>query len=93
MNCVPVQLVAEFYTTVDNSATSIEDIWMEVAAEVAAVDSITYMYYLQYLTFRNTGLIIDKHRAFENLHRHMPYVLSHNKTSLNLLGHCWELEG
>ncbi|XP_052226698.1 uncharacterized protein LOC127841681 isoform X4 [Dreissena polymorpha] len=97
MNCVPGQLVAEFYRTVtveDASCRLLSDYWMDLAV----VDSLPYLYYLQYLTFGTTGLISDKDSAFKNLHYHViskeseirPY---HIETSLNLLGHCCELEG
>ncbi|KAH3704032.1 hypothetical protein DPMN_079087 [Dreissena polymorpha] len=94
INCVPGQLVAEFFRLVKVEYSDLVhpfnlDFWKELAV----VDSITYMYYLQYLTFRNTGFISDSQRALKNLHRHVPYVSGHIETSLNLLGHCWELEG
>ncbi|XP_052285871.1 uncharacterized protein LOC127881771 isoform X2 [Dreissena polymorpha] len=102
MNCVPGQLVAEFYRTVtmeDANCRHASDgsFWMELAV----VDSRTYMYYLQYLTFRLTGTISGKHIAFKNLQDHVfsdgemcvPKTFGHIETSLNLLGHCWELEG
>ncbi|KAH3784123.1 uncharacterized protein LOC127842177 [Dreissena polymorpha] len=97
MNCVPRQLVAEFYRTVtaeDAGCRLYRDYWMDLAV----VNSLPYMYYLQYLTFRITGLISDKDSALNNLQY---YVLSkdlwkdqyHMEFSLNLIGHCWELEG
>ncbi|KAH3704029.1 hypothetical protein DPMN_079084 [Dreissena polymorpha] len=103
MNCVPEQLVAEFYRTVtveDENCRNLvvgRSFWMDLAV----VDSKTYMYYLQYLTFRFTGLISDKDIVFQNFQDHVfsdkdmyvPNTFAHVETSLNLLGHCWELEG
>ncbi|KAH3784258.1 hypothetical protein DPMN_162212 [Dreissena polymorpha] len=97
INCVPGQLVAEFYRTVtaEDKACRVVPIpfWMNWM-DLAVVDSLPYLYYLQYLIFRTTGLISDKEIAFKNLQtaifRHKNY---HIDTSLNLIGHCWELEG
>ncbi|XP_052226330.1 uncharacterized protein LOC127841501 [Dreissena polymorpha] len=98
INCVPGQLVAEFYRTVtaeDKACRGALHVpsWMEWM-DLAVVDSLPYLYYLQYLIFRTTGLISYKDIAFKNLQtaifRDQNY---HIDTSLNLIGHCWELEG
>ncbi|KAH3784143.1 hypothetical protein DPMN_162095 [Dreissena polymorpha] len=63
INCVPGQLVAEFYRTV-----TVEDEGCRLpkhpCKDLAVVDSVPYMYYLQYLIFRTTGLISDKYSAY-----------------------------
>ncbi|KAH3784208.1 hypothetical protein DPMN_162160 [Dreissena polymorpha] len=90
INCVPGQLVAEFYRTItveDSSCRIFTDYWMDLAV----VDSLAYLYYLQYLTFRTTGLLSDKNGAFTNLHSE--YREYHTETTLNLIGHCCEMEG
>ncbi|KAH3784259.1 hypothetical protein DPMN_162213 [Dreissena polymorpha] len=90
INYVPGQLVAEFYRTIkveDSGCRLLSDYWIDLAV----VDSLSYLYYLQYLTFRTTGLLSDKDGAFTNLHS--KYREYHTKTSLNLIGHCFELEG
>ncbi|KAH3784218.1 uncharacterized protein LOC127841684 [Dreissena polymorpha] len=98
INCVPGQLVAEFYRTVTAEDKACrgsihKPSWMEWM-DLAVVDSLPYMYYLQYLIFRTTGLISDKDIAFKKLQtaifRDLHY---HIDTSLNLIGHCCELEG
>ncbi|KAH3784269.1 hypothetical protein DPMN_162223 [Dreissena polymorpha] len=88
--CVPGQLVAEFYRTItveDSGFRLRSDFWMDLAV----VDSLSYLYYLQYLTFRTTGLLSDKDSAFTN--PYSKYREYHTETSLNLIGHCCELEG
>ncbi|KAH3784274.1 hypothetical protein DPMN_162228 [Dreissena polymorpha] len=95
INCVPGQLVVEFYRTV-----TVEDegclrdnrswrLWMHHAV----VDSLPYMYYLQFLIFRSTGLISDKDIALKNLVDTCSTTQYHFETSLNLIAHCFELEG
>ncbi|KAH3819594.1 hypothetical protein DPMN_122639 [Dreissena polymorpha] len=69
--------------------------------ELAVVDSRTYMYYIQYVSFQLTGTFTGKHSAFKNLQDHVvsdiemvfPTTFVHIETSLHLLGHCCELEG
>ncbi|KAH3704024.1 hypothetical protein DPMN_079079 [Dreissena polymorpha] len=110
INCVPGQLVAEFYRTVTKEdAEHRHQIVFNVWLDHAVVDSKTYMYYLKYLTSQLNGFISDKHSAFDHLQDHVfsdledhlnkddvfsdEVMLAHFETSLNLLGHCWELEG
>ncbi|KAH3784063.1 hypothetical protein DPMN_162014 [Dreissena polymorpha] len=96
INCVPGQLVAEFYRTVTVEGKGCRlpsPHWMDFAM----VDSLPYMYYLQYLIYRTAGLNSDKRRAFKNLvdifKTHDALKEYHIDTSLNLIGHVWELEG
>ncbi|KAH3784108.1 hypothetical protein DPMN_162059 [Dreissena polymorpha] len=70
INCVPGQLVAEFYRTVTVEDKACRGALNSSCMEwmgLAVVDSLPYMYYLQYLIFRTTGLISDKDIAFKNL--------------------------
>ncbi|KAH3784112.1 uncharacterized protein LOC127842176 [Dreissena polymorpha] len=102
INCVPGQLVAEFYrtVTVENEGWRRDRrfgpfSWMEWM-DLAVVDSLPYMYYLQFLIFRSTGLISDKDIAFKNLFaicKDRAFIECHIETTLNLIGHCYELEG
>ncbi|XP_052226713.1 uncharacterized protein LOC127841691 [Dreissena polymorpha] len=113
INCVPRQLVAEFYRTVTvedagcrrnyprNEWMDLEDAGFRLSfswMDLAVVDSLPYMHYLQYLIFRNSELIGDKVSALKNLLDHVIFKVSesyqyHIETSLNLIGHCFELEG
>ncbi|KAH3784078.1 hypothetical protein DPMN_162029 [Dreissena polymorpha] len=96
INCIPWQLVAEFYRTVtaEDKAYSRELHLPMKWMDLAVVDALPYMYYLQYLIFRTTGLISDKDIAFKNLQTAIFRVQNdHIDTSLNLIGHCYELEG
>ncbi|KAH3784099.1 hypothetical protein DPMN_162050 [Dreissena polymorpha] len=95
INCVPGQLVAEFYRTVtveDEGCRRDHRSWTEWM-DLAVVDSLPYMYYLQFLIFRSNGLISDKDIAFKNLQDNTITIQYHIETTLNLIGHCFELEG
>ena len=67
--------------------------WMDWAV----VDSLPFLYYLQYLTFRDLGL---RHRQLQGLQSLKDSIfaglqqqqLFHPETATNLLAHCWEME-
>ncbi|KAH3784246.1 hypothetical protein DPMN_162199 [Dreissena polymorpha] len=90
INCVPRQLVAEFYRTVtveDAGCRLPSNYWMDLAV----VDSLLYMYYLQYLTYRATGLISEKDSAFKNLKlKIFRDAATHIETSLNQIFVSWK---
>jgi len=61
------------------------------------VDARPFLFYLQYLTFRSLGVRHRQLKAFAGLRYIMrsneAHTLYHQETFLNLLGHCYELEG
>ncbi|XP_052775241.1 uncharacterized protein LOC128213514 [Mya arenaria] len=64
----------------------------------AVVDSLPYLYYLQYLTFRDLGQRGRQRQALMNLYNCFRDAsrrsqLYHGETYLNLVGHCMEMEG
>jgi len=95
--CAPQFLWCEMYRAVGDDVDHRdfnERHWMDWAE----VDARPFLLYLQYLTYRGLGV---RHRQLEAFHGLEDIVLSldklkqlyHWETALNLLGHCWELEG
>ncbi|XP_045191405.2 uncharacterized protein LOC123548308 [Mercenaria mercenaria] len=92
INCVPHELRHEMFrsTQEDLAFRGRDDYWMDWAV----VDSLPYLYYLQYKTCRNLGKHEEKQRALFNLIRTIDQEpnLGHRETALNLLGQCMEQE-
>ncbi|XP_052815661.1 uncharacterized protein LOC128242528 [Mya arenaria] len=96
MCCVPESLVYEMFRTVQDEdreqrRQSNHYKWMDLAV----IDCIPFLYYLQYLTYRQLKMHSRKHAAQEKL-RHYIHTDSqghgHIDTALNMLGNCYELE-
>ncbi|XP_053383941.1 uncharacterized protein LOC123523852 [Mercenaria mercenaria] len=92
INCVPHELRYEIFrsTQEDIAFRGREDYWMDWAA----VDSLPYLYFLQYKTYSSIQSHEDKQRALSNLIRTTGQEpnLGHRETALNLLGQCMEQE-
>ncbi|XP_053388982.1 uncharacterized protein LOC128552013 [Mercenaria mercenaria] len=91
INCVPRELRYEmFKSTQEDLAFRGDDKWMYWAV----VDSLPYLYFLQYKTY-SYHRIQKKQRALFNLTRTIDQEsnLGHRETALNLLGQCLEQEG
>jgi len=63
--------------------------------EWAVVDSRPFLHYLKYLTFRSLGL---RHRQVQAVHSLLLSAMDiqnlfHSETAMNLIGHCFEMEG
>jgi len=97
MFCAPPFLWCEMYRAVGddvNHRNYPERDWMDWAV----VDARPFLLYLQYLTYRGLGL---RHIQLDAFHRLDDILTSqdkvdqlyHHETALNLVGHCWELEG
>ncbi|XP_052816087.1 uncharacterized protein LOC128242799 [Mya arenaria] len=100
MCCVPEHLVYEMFRTVGDEdrqqrrpASFYE--WMDLVM----IDCIPFLYYLQYLTYRQLNMRYRKHAAQEKLHHYIyhyiyteSYCHGHIDTALNMLGNCYELE-
>ncbi|XP_052792908.1 uncharacterized protein LOC128226862 [Mya arenaria] len=94
--CMPEALVYEMYRTIDDDdmreRIPIRDGWMDLAI----VDPIPFLYYLQYITFKQLDQSDNMSAA---LHKLEDYVMDHSdkgchaETAANLLGHCYELAG
>ncbi|XP_052790348.1 uncharacterized protein LOC128224519 [Mya arenaria] len=93
--CVPGFLVYEMHRTISpedfQHRNSIIDKWMDLVV----IDSKLFMFYLQYLTFRQLG---EEERRLGALHKLKNYLrvehrgCVHIETALNVVGHCYELE-
>ncbi|XP_053390710.1 uncharacterized protein LOC128553551 [Mercenaria mercenaria] len=93
INCVPHELRHEMFrsTEEDLPFRGQDDVWMDLAV----IDSLPYLYFLQYKTYSNLGRHEDKQRALSNLARTIDQEpeIGHRETALNLLGQCMEQEG
>ncbi|XP_053405232.1 uncharacterized protein LOC128558926 [Mercenaria mercenaria] len=92
INCIPAELWYEMFrsTGEDHAFRGLLDNWMDWAV----IDSLPYLYFLQYQTYRYLGRQDNKHRALSNLIRTIDQEpnLGHRETALNLLGQCMEQE-
>ncbi|XP_045157520.2 uncharacterized protein LOC123523848 [Mercenaria mercenaria] len=92
INCVPHELRYEIFrsTQEDIAFRGEDDKWMELAV----VESLPYLYFLQYKTYSCLERQEEKQRALCNLVRTIDQEqnLGHRETALNLLGQCMEQE-
>jgi hypothetical protein len=91
--CVPKELRYEFFRSTDEDrAYRVDgrDIWMDLAA----VDSLTYLHFMEYKVYTQLHRPIEQHRALDNLLKtiNTELNLGHKETALNLLGQCMEQE-
>lgn len=90
---IPKELGYEFFrsTSIDMKYRTKElDDWMDMAV----VDSIPYLYFLQYKTYKVLQREADKQNALKMLSDTIKSEpnLAHKETALNLLGQCYEHE-
>ncbi|XP_052790404.1 uncharacterized protein LOC128224560 isoform X2 [Mya arenaria] len=93
--CIPGVLVYEMHRTISpedfHQRHPMKEQWMDLVV----IDSKPFIFYLQYLTFRQLG---EEERRLEALHKLHNYVCvesrwcGHIETALHVLGHCFELE-
>ncbi|XP_052762685.1 uncharacterized protein LOC128205222 [Mya arenaria] len=99
VHCVPEHLLLEMHRTInqedDQHRYPIDGIWMDSAI----TDSIPFLYYLQYLTYRQLGQQHRKFTAMRKLRHYINHYINqgsteygHKETAANMLGHCCELE-
>ncbi|XP_060608374.1 uncharacterized protein LOC132760414 [Ruditapes philippinarum] len=92
INCCPFELQHEMFrsTQEDLAYRSEDDEWMDMAV----VDSLPYLYFMQYKIYSHLGKQDDKQRALSNIARTIDNEpnLGHKETALNLLGQCMEEE-
>ncbi|XP_053405217.1 uncharacterized protein LOC128558925 [Mercenaria mercenaria] len=92
INCIPTELQYEILrsTQDDMASRGLVDYWMDCAV----VDSLPYLYFLQYKTYSHLERQNDKQEALSNLVRTIDQEpnLGHRETALNLLGQCMEQE-
>ncbi|XP_060553233.1 uncharacterized protein LOC132714387 [Ruditapes philippinarum] len=93
MNCVPYELKYELFRSTKEEKVNRESdaIWMDFAV----IDSLPFLYFLQFKTYSRLEKEKDKQRALFNLARTMDQErnIGHLETAFNLLGKCLEQEG
>ncbi|XP_053385068.1 uncharacterized protein LOC123537349 [Mercenaria mercenaria] len=92
INCIPAELQYELFCSIDKDINT--GGMMGSLMYYAAVDSLPYLYFLQYKNYSFLGRQDDKQRALSNLIRTLDQEpnLGHRETALNLLGQCMEQE-
>ncbi|XP_045202238.2 uncharacterized protein LOC123555712 [Mercenaria mercenaria] len=92
-HCVPNALQYEMFRCTEEERRTRDkysDNWMDWAV----VDSLPYLYYLQYMTYRRLDNRAGQQRALGRLIHTIdtePHLF-HRETALNLLGQCMEIE-
>jgi hypothetical protein len=93
IHCVPTELRYEMIrsTPEDRIFLTENDKWMDNAV----VDSLPYLYFLQYKIYCHLGRNIEKQSALSKLFRTIITEpnLGHRETAFNILGKCMEQEG
>ncbi|XP_045194462.2 uncharacterized protein LOC123550086 [Mercenaria mercenaria] len=91
--CVPKELQSEMFRSTQEDRLERDEMfdnWMDLAV----VDSLPYLYFLQYKTYGALQRMADQQCALENLVTSIETEskLGHKETALNLLGQCMEQE-
>ncbi|XP_060574003.1 uncharacterized protein LOC132731768 [Ruditapes philippinarum] len=94
IHCVPYELRYEMFRSTQEDRifrTDRDNTWMNLAV----VDSLPYLYFLQYKVYNHLGRRDQKQAALFKLIRSIKEEprLRHRETALNLLGKCMEQEG
>ncbi|XP_052790202.1 uncharacterized protein LOC128224411 [Mya arenaria] len=93
--CLPQFLEFEMYRTVGQEDKQHRHSELDDWMDHAIIDSIPFLYYLQYLTYRQLRKPERRVRALKKLHTYVFFESGgrgHIETALNVLGHCFELE-
>jgi len=92
--CVPEHLQCEMFRTMtheDQQLRHIGNDWMDLVV----IDCVPFMYYLQYLVYRQLGQTARKLAALQKLKDYACQpggIRGHVDTAAHVLAHCWELE-
>jgi hypothetical protein len=94
IHCVPTELAYEMFRSTQEDRmfrTERDKKWMDCAV----VDSLPYLYFLQYKVYSHLGRHDQKQAALFKLIRTIKEEsnLGHRETALNILGKCMEQEG
>ncbi|XP_052790044.1 uncharacterized protein LOC128224277 [Mya arenaria] len=93
--CLPQFLEFEMQRTVGQGDKQHRHSELDDWMDMAIIDSIPFLYYLQYLTYRQLGEQERRVRSLKKLHTYVFFESGdrgHIETALNVLGHCFELE-
>jgi tetratricopeptide (TPR) repeat protein len=93
INCVPHELKYEMFRSTQDDMIhrhKVLDCWMDSAV----VDSLPFLYFLQYKIYRHLRLYQEQQQALSKLIRTIvtDVNLRHRETALNILGQCMEQE-
>ncbi|XP_060574723.1 uncharacterized protein LOC132732334 [Ruditapes philippinarum] len=93
INCIPYELQYEMFRSTQDDMIHrhwFKDCWMDWAV----VDSLPFLYFLQYKIYRHLQRHQDKQQALNKLIRTIvtDENLKHRETALNILGQCMEQE-
>ncbi|XP_053382184.1 uncharacterized protein LOC128549493 [Mercenaria mercenaria] len=93
IHCVPRELQYEMFRSTQEDL-QYRDEFYEYWMDWAVVDSLPYLYFLQYKTYRHLQRFDDQQQALANLSRTIGIEMNvgHRETALNLLGQCLEQE-
>jgi len=92
--CVPEHLQYEMFRTMthaDQQLRHASNKWMDLVM----IDCVPFLYYLQYLVYRQLGQPVRKMAALQKLMLYVAQpggIRGHVDTALHVLAHCWELE-
>jgi len=94
--CVPEHLRYEMYRTQtqeDRKERNLHNGWMDLVV----IDCQPFLFYLQFLLYRQMGRHKKQESALINLYRYIFFTKledsqGHLETAFNVAGHCWELE-
>ncbi|XP_052814141.1 uncharacterized protein LOC128241232 [Mya arenaria] len=92
---VPDHLLYEMYRTITPEDALIMDVLERTWMKYVVIDCIPFLYYLQYLTYRQLDQPVRKYTTLQNLENYLCKpggVSGHVETVCNVLGHCYELE-
>ncbi|XP_052766322.1 uncharacterized protein LOC128207441 isoform X2 [Mya arenaria] len=95
LRCVPKHLVYEMYRTFTHEDILRRRKWCDDFMNLATIDSFPFLYYLQYLTYKQLGNNVRKVIAMVNLSfclQKESKAPGYKETTTNLMAHCMELE-
>ena len=92
INCIPHELKYEIFRSTRDDLLY-PDMIRDHLIDWAVVDSLPYLFFLQYKTYGKLQRPDDQHQALNNLTLSIADItLGHAETALNLLGQCMEEE-
>ncbi|KAH3740563.1 hypothetical protein DPMN_047269 [Dreissena polymorpha] len=96
--CTPFILLFEMNRNITEEEVAQRDYLDKLWMDSAEVDARPFLYYLQYLTYGGLGARDKQLHAWRVLESYLCDIrneinLYHQETAVNLLGHCYEMEG
>ncbi|XP_060606813.1 uncharacterized protein LOC132759109 [Ruditapes philippinarum] len=93
INCVPHELQYEMFRSTQDDIKH-RDKYLDLWMDFAVVDSLPFLYFLQYKVYRHLHMYKDQLKAINKLANIIKTdkTLGHKETALNVLGQCMEQE-